>query len=288
MTQKFGREYRVTIDPQDGGPPIIIALPFTIRFSLNRDIFSALNMMSIDIYNLSEQHKSRLYQDRYIGGSPAKNIKLEAGYSTLYTVYDGIIFRASSARERSDIITKIECLAGNIDIQQSQVFTTLQSGQTLGDVLKYLMQQFPTLQPGAVGNFTDKFNRPVVLNGSTWNLLKQYSAGNVYIDNGKIYCLKNNEVLPGSTIINDATGILETPRRDLGYLSVSTLLETGIDMKTSVQIESTVQQNYNGIYSVIGIQHRGTISEAVNGDCRSIFKLLHPNQFGSLTTVNPL
>ena len=288
MTQKFGRQYRVTIDPQDGGQPIIITMPFTLRFSLTRDIFSALNSMTLDIYNLSEQNQSRLYQDRYIGGAPAKNIKLEAGYSTLYTIYDGVIFRASSARERSDIVTHIECLAGNIDIQQSQVFTTLQSGQTVGDILKYLMQQFPTLKPGAVGGFTDKLNRPVVLNGSTWNLLKQYSAGNVYIDNGKVYCLKKNEVLPGSTIINDQTGILETPRRDLGFLSVSTLLETGIGMQTSVQIESTVQQNYNGIYSVIGIQHRGIISEAVNGDCRSIFKLLHPNQFGPVSQVAPL
>ncbi len=244
--------------------------------------------MEIDIFNLGQLKQSRLYQDRYVGGLPAKTIKLEAGYSTLYTIYDGIIFRASSARERSDIVTRIECLAGNIDIQESQVFTTLQSGQTLGGILKYLAQQFPNLTPYAIGNFTQNMSRPVVLNGSTWNLLKQYSNGNVFIDNQKIYILQDNEVVPGNTVINDATGILETPRRDLGYLSVSTLLETGIDMKTTVQIASTVQSNYNGVYSVVGIQHRGIISEAVNGDCRSVFKLLHPNQFGPLTTVKPL
>jgi hypothetical protein len=288
MTIKFGRDYRVTLDPADGEPPIIVTMPFTIRFNMQREIFSALNHLSLDIYNLSEAHRNRIFQDRYVGGPPPKKITLEAGYSTLYRIYEGIILRASSAREETNIVTKIECVAGRVDVATSQTFTTLQSGQTVGSVLKFLMGQFPNLQPGAIGNYPDVITRPVVLNGATWNLLKQYSNDTVYIDNGKIYCLQNNEVLPGSFTINDETGLLETPRRDQGYLQIATLLETGIDIKQQVELQSTIQPNYDGKYSVIGIQHRGVISEAVNGECRSVFKLLAVNQFGTFKTVQPL
>ncbi len=288
MTQKFGRTYRITIDPQDGGAPIIIALPFTIRFALNRDIFSALNSLSLDIYNLAPATRDRLYQDRYIGGGLPKNITFEAGYGTLYKIYDGVVFRASSAREGTNIVTRIECLAGRVDVASAQVYTTLQSGQTLGGILLFLMNQFTDLKPGAIGDFPEVFNRPVVLNGSVWELLKKYSNNNCFIDNGKIYCLKDAEVVAGDFVINDASGILETPRRDLGYLQVSTLLEAGADMKQKVKLQSSIQRNYDGDYSIIGIQHRGTISAAVSGDCRTVFKLLAPNQFGKFKTVQPL
>ncbi|MBZ5673715.1 MAG: hypothetical protein LAP61_05655 [Acidobacteriia bacterium] len=288
MNVKFGRNYRLTIDPKDGGPQIIITLPFTTAFWVQRNNNSDLNRLDIDIYNLSEEHRNRIFQDRFNNGAVVLNgdqvgprtIVFEAGYGTLYRIFEGDIFRASSARQGTDIITRIEARDGHYDVSATQVFQTSQSGQTLGDILKTLIGQFPNLKLGAVGNYSDSLSRPVVLNGNVYDLLKQYSENKVYIDSGKVYVLRDAEAIEGEiATINDATGILETPRRDDGFLSITTLLEAGINMMQQVKIESTVQKVYNGQYAVIGILHQGMISAAASGHCRSTFNLLAPNLF---------
>lgn len=292
MTQKFGRNYRLTIDPQDGQPPIIITMPFTIEFWVQRNTLADLNRLSIDIYNLSEANRSRIFQDRF-DFTRNRTLVFEAGYSTLYRIFAGRIFEASSAREGTNIVTRIECRSGQYDVAVSQTFQTLQGSSsnplTLGGVLKTLIGQFPTIKIGAVGDFPQEMLRPVVLNGNTYDLLKQYSSDQVYIDNDKVYVLQNSEVLSGNesvSIINDSTGLLETPRRDDAFLSVTTLLETGINMAQIVKLQSTIQTGYNGDYKVIGIQHQGMISAAVSGQCRSVFSLQAPNKFGPFAPVS--
>lgn len=288
MAQKFGRTYRLTIDPKDGQPPIVIALPFTIEFAVQRNNNSDLNRLDLNIYNLSEAHRNRIFQDRYNNGAVilngkqngARTIVFEAGYGTLYRIFSGDIYRAGSARSGTEIVTHIEARDGHYDVASAQVYQTLQSGQTLGSVLKALIGQFPTLTLGAVGDYSQALSRPVVLNGNVYDLMKIYSANDVFIDSGKVYVLRPAEALDGmAAVINDSTGILETPRRDDGFLSVTTLLEAGVNMMQQVSLESTVQPVYNGKYAVIGIQHQGMISAAASGRCRSTFNLLAPNLF---------
>lgn len=302
MTQKFGRNYRLTIYPLSGAPAIIITMPFTISFSIVRDTGSYVNQMEIDVYNLSEEHRNQIYQDRYVLGAPtdsngqpilnaqgdavgSHNLILEAGYSNLYRVFYGRMFEASSARQGTNIITCIKGFDSNVDVASTQTFQTLQSGQTLGDVLKFLIAQFPGLQLGAIGDFPEMRNRPTVLNGNTWDLLKQYSNANVYIDNGKVYVLHDNEVLDTISVIDDSTGLLETPRRDQGALYVTTLFEPSVQVGQQIKFQSSIQKNFNGTYKVIGIAHRGMISGAVCGRLYTVFRLLAPNQFGSFKTV---
>lgn len=302
MTEKFGRNYRLTIFPLDGGAPIIVTMPFTLNFRMQVDIGAELNRLELEVYNLSEANRQRIYQDRFVlgnyfdaAGQPVldaqgndisqHNIVLELGYGTLYQVFYGRIFRASSAREGTNIVTRIEAFEGNPDVAGTQTFTTLQSGQTLGSVVKFLIGQFPNLTLGAVGDLPQVFHRPVVLNGNTWELLKRYSNDNVYISQGKVYVMKEYEVLDVTAIMNAETGLLETPRRDEGMLILTTLMEAGIRLNQMVQLESIIQKEYNGTYKVNTIIHQGTISGAVSGNCRSIFKLLAQNQFPNFTVV---
>lgn len=288
MTEKFGRNYRLTIIPLSGAQPLLVTLPFTISFNIIRDTGSYLNQVEIDVYNLSEEHRNQIYQDRYVLGGPgSQNMILEAGYANLYRVFNGRMFEASSMREGTNIVTRIKGFDSNIDVPGTQTYQTLQSGQTLGDVLKYLVGQFPNLKLGAIGDFSTPINRPVALNGNTWNLLKQWSGNNVFIDNGKVYVLQQNEVLPGTVVINDDTGLLETPRRDQGALWITTLFEPSVQVGQQVQFQSTIQKNFNGTYKVLGIIHRGMISNAICGKLISVFRLLAPNQFGTFKVVNP-
>lgn len=289
MTRKFGRQFRLTIDPKDGGPTIVATLPFTLRFWVKRDISANLNNTSIDIFNLSRANRKRIYQDRWnlqenvINGVPVgrRSVKLEIGYDQLYTVYEGDILSASSSREGTNIVTRIEGMTGVFDVASSQVNATLAPGP-LAALFSYMVSQFPSLSLGYIGSWPAILPRDTVLNGNTWDLIRQYSNGNCFIDNGKIYILQPDEALGmGSQIpvIDSSTGILETPRREQSYLSVTTLMEASIKINQIVQINSVVEPVYNGQYKVLGIQHTGTISGAVGGDCRSVFHLLAPGLF---------
>lgn len=305
MARKFGRNYRLTIYPIDGGDPIIITLPFTISFTCNRNINASINELDIDIYNLGLANRLRIFQDINVIGAYTNipynadgqdtrffNFLLEAGYgNTLYRVFYGKMMQASSAREGTNIITRIRATSNLLDLAGTQIQLTLQAGQSVSAVLNTLIQQFPNLKLGAMGSHPDVLYSPVVLNGNVWEALKTYSDGTVYEDNGKIYILRNQEVLNKVTQINDATGLLQTPRRQLGTLQVTTLMETSIDqLGQQVDLFTAFQPEfnsiYNGNYKVNGITHQGIISGAVSGNFQSIFTLQSSLPYKGFTVVN--
>lgn len=283
MTQKFGRTFKLTIDPRDGLPAIVVTLPFTVQFTMKRDVAASLNNLTIDVYNLSEENRRRIFQDRWDLAEVSINgqlqgrrvIKFEIGYATLYKVYEGFIQAASSAREGVNIITRLEALSGEFDIAASQTFLTLKAGVTQADVLKTLVGQLPTLQLGKLGSWPAVFNRPVVLNGSTWDLIKLYSDQKAFIDNGSVYIIQDNEALKiDIPTIDVSTGLLATPRREQSGLVLTTLLEANLQIGQLVNVVSTIEPVYNGQYKVMGLQHSGIISGAVSGDARTVLFLL--------------
>ncbi len=301
MTQKFGRNYRLTIFPTDGSPPILITMPFTLKISLERSWSSKQNMLELEIYNLSENNRNLIYQDwNFLGlrneipdpetGFPldGNNIILEAGYDNLYRIFTGVIWRAESGRVGNNIITRVSAWGNNADLETTRTFQTLRGGQTLSSILQTLIGEFPQLRQGNELDYPLEFTRPVVLNGVTWDLLKQYSNANVYIDNGKIYILRDNEALNLTTVIDDSTGILETPRRSPGGVLVKTIFEPSVNVGQLVDIQSNIQSNYNGVYSVRGISHQGMISGASCGKMETVFELQAPNPFNGFTQVNQL
>jgi len=264
MADKLGRSYRVTIDPADGQDPIVIGLPLTCQIWMRRSQMASLNYLTIDIHNLSPRVRDRIFQDRFEYRD--RTITLEGGYDSLSLMFKGYIFEAGSSREGTEIVTRIEARDGNFDVMQTRTFQTISKGKTLKDVFEFLIGQFPNLEKGAIGNYDEVLQRPVTLNGNTYDLLKEYSDGQVFIDKNRVFVLKDNEVITGDIpLLNVDTGLLETPRRDDGFLSISTLFEPRITIKQSVELQSLVQPIYNGEYQVVGIQHQGTISEAVAG-----------------------
>lgn len=287
MTQKFSRNYSLTIDPKDGDPAIVITLPFTCRFWVNRNTFAALNTLSVDIYNLSFANRKRIFQDRnnlqenIVNGENVgrRSLSFSIGYGNLlYQVFSGDILQASSAREGVDIVTRIEAFGTVFDIASAQSNKTLAAGGTLGDLFKSLIGDFPNLQYGCVGDWPQIIPRATVLNGNTWALIQQYSGGKCFIDNGKVYIMQDNEALASQDIpsIDESSGILETPRRESAFLTITTLLEASVRINQLINIASKVEPAYNGQYKVVGILHSGTISTAASGECRSTFSLNAP------------
>lgn len=289
---KFGRNFRVTIEFNDatGKPdptitPIVITMPFTMQFTVNRKIYASLNTCQVDLYDLGPRIRELIFQEPMITRN--KTLTLEAGYDELITIFKGTIRQASSAREGTNIITSIDCVTGQWQVTQSTVYQTLNKGQTLGDVFRFLSGQLPQLSIGAIGKFDDKLLRPVVLNGNVWEIFKRYTGNNVTIDNNQIFVLKPNEVVPGAiSVISLDSGILETPRRSGGYINLSTLFEPRVQIMQEVQLVSTVQPIYNGTYKIVGIQHSGVVSAAVNGDFRTMLDLFVGAQTFETVLIN--
>lgn len=285
MIQKFGRRFRLTIDPADGNPPIIITMPFTIQFWIERSNMASLNKFSVNIANLSLENRRRIFQDRFnyqeniVNGQNLgwRTVLLEAGYSQLYTIFSGNIFEAGSSRSGTEIITRIEGRTGVYDTASTFINETFQAGQTVGQLLRYLAGKFPTISIGAIGNYPTVFNKPVALNGLVWELIQTYSEGRAFIDNDKLLIVHEYEIPDIETYeINDSTGILETPRRGEANIVVTTLFEPGITLEQPVVLNSSIEPVYNGNYKVIGIDHAGIISGAVSGELRTMLTLLQP------------
>lgn len=276
---KFQRSFRIEIDLGDGSDTIIITPPMTVKFTVSRRYQSSLNTLQLSIYNLGKEFRRRIFKDFFDARNRnKKNIRFFAGYKELSLMFEGSIWEAYSQRDGTDIITNIYAKSGAWDIQQTQTYQTLEKGLSVKEILEYLIGEFIDLKKGAVGDNGEIVQRPVVLNGSTYELLKKYSDNKVMIDNGRIYVLQDNEVIEGNlNVISKDTGLLETPRRTEGIIQVLTLFEPRLLLNQKCSLVSEIEPIYNGEYKVIGLVHQGVISEAVNGACTTIADLLIPD-----------
>lgn len=301
---KFGRFYRLTIkDPADtiitdlrsgaqttantAPTETIIEFPITAAFSIKRDTGASLSDMNIQLYNLNRDTRAKIYQDRFSyfsqgqGKTSYRAIKLEAGYGdNLYTVFQGNMYEAGSVRRGTDIITHINARDGGYDTQLTQTFTTLKKGITKKELLIALAADFPYLQVGAVNDDGIRFDRPVSVSGNTYQSLINYFGNEIFIDLEKIYALKDFEVVEGQEFTVDAsTGLLETPNRMDSGLSLTTLFEPAVTMASKVNLVSSVQPEYNGVYRVNAIKHDCVMSGAIGGECRTTLGLLLDGNF---------
>lgn len=293
---KFQRNYRLTVQSNGDDPvDVVIEYPMTLDFTIQRGCMASLNSASLIIYNLSESTRKQIFQDRFgyydgVSGKLAyRRVTLEAGYGDdLAIVFQGNLFQAGSVRRGSDILTVIDARDGGFDTTTVKTFQTYAGGTTVKDLIESLIGGFPNLSLGAIGDYQDTFKRPVAIDGNNWDAIQLYTNNTAYIDLEKVYSLNNNEVVDGVIQqINADTGLLETPRRDDAYLTVTTLFEPGIAMGQWIELASVVMPIYNGKYKVIGVNHRGTISGSVNGQCQSVFGLLLDGQlFGKFKTVS--
>jgi hypothetical protein len=292
---KFGRRFRLTVDTNDGQSSIVIQNPLTIKFTLSRSTLASLNTAELDIYNLGDQTRKRIYRDRFNSflvqnGVRPQKITLEAGYSQLYQVFKGTVFEANSARQGVDIVTHISSKDGYQDITNTASFKTLAAGTSYDAMLKNLQGDFKSdITPGNTSPLYQQmtFKRPVSLNGNTWDLIRSYTNGQAFVDLEKIHTIQNKEVIvSGLPIIDASTGLINTPRRSDSTLIVTTLFEPRVLMGAEVQLISVIQKEYNGPYKVIGVQHQGTISDGVCENLYSTFTLLSPKVFGQFTQVN--
>lgn len=272
----------------DGEPAIIIEPPFTISFTINRQMSAQMNTMELSIYNLGKENRRRIFKSRFI--SQYQTVTLEAGYgSQLSLLFLGDIYEAGTIRQGSNLITTVSSRSGWYDVTTSNSYHSIKAGASQKDILKAIISDFPNLSKNPlIGNVsTTPSTRGITINDQTHNALQTLMLPLVVTyDNGRVLALQKNDVLPAVLPqIDISTGLLEVPKFESPYLSVTTLFEPRINMCQYISVVSTIEPAYNGYYKVVGIQHQGTISEAESGEMRSTFQLVANNVLFSYNRV---
>lgn len=260
---------------------IEIGLPFTMDFDIDRNVMAGANTSRIVLYNLNEDSRKKIFKDQY-STNIYKGITIRAGYgmedtpNLLPIVFKGNVKLAYSTRRGTEYTTEVQAYDGGFAFANADTNFSFNSGAKMNDTLDSIINTLPFVNKGAIGDFNFTIGRGNSYSGSTIETLQQLTNGNFFIDNEKAYCLKPNEYIGGEVLkITAETGLLETPLREETYIKIRTLFEPRIRVGQLVDLESSSNSEYNGLYKVLGFHHKGTISSAVGGDCSTEMTLYY-------------
>lgn len=270
MSVKWGRNYQLNVQRRDGSIQII-NYPLTLEFNIVRKPYSSTNTATFRVKNLNPDTRAAIYRDRFDFGD-TRSLTLAAGYgqSPYPVIFQGTMYFASSWRDSGgvDFITEMQA---NDMFSMVTAFsnTTLQGNQSKQSVVNNLITNItngnPLLAPGYIAPTSGSYPRGRTLFGPTWPLLQQETGQNTFIDNGFIHHLGPNDYFVGGIpIIDSSTGLLSTPKKTETYLTIDILFEPNIQIGQQVQLNSSYTPA-NGTYKVMGLEHHGVISGAVNG-----------------------
>lgn len=263
---KFGRKYTLAIEVA-GGQRTEITLPLTIDFDVRRNSMSSANTANFRIYNLGERTRNLIYFDRY-NISEFRAIQLRAGYDKFTPlIFNGTVRQAYSYREGVNMVTDVECYDGGFQMVNGFTSQTVGAGTSATELVRSLAASLPGLSASPiVGAFNTINKRGEVLFGNTWQIIGQKTGGLANIDNGQVKALQNNEAITGEiTEISSSTGLLGSPKRSDALIEFDMIFEPRLTIGQVLELKSSTNRIFNGRYKVMGVQHRGTISDAVAG-----------------------
>ncbi len=292
--------------------------PLTLELDIHRGLWQSVSDGVFRIYNLAESTRSAIYQD-FLEQSQLRQITLKAGYlswtqntnvmgptlplsnnalassplatqyQSLPTIFSGNIVKAYSIREGPNWVTNIEAWDGGFGVTQGNVSLTVPANATIG----YIIQQLQAAMPSVLIGYVDKsfFDvsysqaRGRSLTGSPWQILSDiagYLYADLFIDLGYVYLVKKGQSIPnlngGLQTIDSQSGLLDTPMKQGTICSFEMMFEPRLKVGQAVNLQSLETVN-NGVYTVGGISHVGTISNAVGGDLRTRVECFYSPQY---------
>ena len=276
---KFQRSYRIVVQTETG-QTLTITNPLTLDFQIALSNLASLGTGTFKIKNLAQKTRNLIYKDPFT--IAFQSLEFYAGYGgNLTRVFTGTVQDASSYRAEgsTDFITQIECNMGAIGTVNNYVADTLSHPTNQVNVINALFRAMAPLQVGYISpRFTRLYSvRPVTLFGDPWKLLKRETGNQCFINNNRIYCMAEGEAIPGSAIvITSASGLLGSPKRYKSTLEAEMVFEPNVQPGTSVEIQSADNSFLNGLYTVTGVEHYGTISDAVGGRLKTKISCVLP------------
>ena len=287
MAIKFGRLYQMMI--QGVTATHMAALPLTLKFMVNRTLYSGSNEGNFTLLGLSQSARNDIYVDWFLNPLLFQ-CTLNAGYQSvgpqLSQVFTGNIDVAYTERQGAEQVTHIHALDGGFGAAVGTIPNSLviKKGTSFENGIQQIFAAgFPSssVRPGKVLVATapqPPFGSDYTPKGNTMQVLDSLKprGGKVFIDNGVVNMLGPDDTLPstGNTlIVNSGTGLLNTPRRYGNMVQATMIFEPTANIGDDVQLASTLNPNVDGPYQVIGVRHEGTISEVESGDAVTVLSL---------------
>lgn len=268
------------------GDVYTIQSPLTLELGIERGIWQSISNGVFRIYNLKESTRSDLYHDWY-DFSLFSPIVLRAGYASWNTVvgltsqsfpiiFQGTIRQAYSQREGSNWVTTIMAWDGGQGVTSGDYTGALDMSTSLATQINSLIAAMPGVMVGYVDpSLTITQDRATSFVGSPWQMLQSIADAayaDLFIDLQKVYIVAKGSAIPGISgglgTISPAQGLLETPMKQRSIVSFPIIFEPRVLVGQSLVLQSIETVN-NGSYTVGGISHHGTISDAVGGDLRT-------------------
>ncbi len=264
---------------------LYVALPFTMEFDISRNTLSSMNEATIRVYNLSEKNRS-LIRKNSVDFYDKRTVTLRAGYGkNPPVVFTGNITKAFSVREGTNFITQIEAFDGGFAFVNGNTNRQFPAVVTQKYVVEQMISDLPGVTLGVVGeSYTNTLgSRGNSYSGNTKDILTEVTNGQFFVDNNVANVLSNSEYLQGHLpLIDSESGLLGTPRRELTQIAFEMIFEPQVITGQGIELRSSTDKNFNGLYKVVAIKHRGMISETVCGDAITALTLDNNNGFLSL------
>lgn len=292
---KFNRNYKLFLDDINL-LPVDITMPFTLEFDVLRNTNSSANVAHLRIMNLNTNTRRRLLKNPNIAQN--RKMQLVAGYGNVMNVIlYSQIKQCFSHREGVNFVTEIQSFDGgwayNNAIIDEKEFV-FPAGTTHKQVITAMINSLSSYDVafGHVGDFPTVLKKRTPFTGGTINNLKELTNQNFFIDNGIAYALGVGEtLLTQNTIseINAQTGLIGTPIREERFLRCEVVFEPRFKMKQKIKLtSSTLTEEFNGIYEIVEIHHKGTISATEAGTATTQVGLLgaEPKTVQALAITN--
>lgn len=316
---KLGRSYSLTIGPTFqidtsgaiDAPPILvdptilvipmvgttIPIPLSLEFDIERQNLTNAGHFVLKIYGLGENNRNFIRKD-YSQTYLYKRCQLKAGYGpVLSTIAQGNINRAFSFRGDSGWVTQIEGFDGGFDYLNSDTNLSFGAGTPVPTIIAALTQKLSFIRQGIIGPIAasslplDKGEAHV---GSTLDLLDDVTSGSAFVDLETLHILADSECLEGPLpVIDSKSGLLGTPIWQDAFLTIEMIFEPRVIVGQMIVLNSLsgfvptnttqVNRTVNGQWKVVGIKHRGMISDTVAGDALTSLSLSQGT--GILTVV---
>ena len=289
-SSKFIKDYKLDVETNDGRIATIVP-DLTMEFDVSKNTGSQPNSATITIYNLGETLRSSIFKDIVDMESVSnfRSIKLSAGYKypkIMSEIFNGSVKKAYSTRERTEFKTVIEAWEQYITPSGGPVSYAPKAGATPREILAILSAQFPNVKSTILGGMLDKVKstRGQVLFGDAYEIIKELTNNRVYLDDGNLCVLLDQEVVAAPLEYVDAsTGLLGTPRRGDGVVEIDMIFEPRLKVGQQLSVISGTEKRFAGTYKVMGFTHRGMISSSMDAPCITTVVLWAAGKF---TTVH--
>lgn len=250
---------------------VTIEYPVTCQLEMDLGaLASSGNRAAFQFYNLPEEVRTKLWLDLWEMGKKTIIVKFYAGYqNTMPLVFQGSLQECTSQKpsEAVDWITQMWGYVSTILDGYTFLNQTAAKGTKIEDILATILKEVPDVKLGYISPTIQPLPRNKTFIGQTLDLLgREYGGYEFVIDKGELSILAGDEVLPGDVlVITDESGLLGSPRRSNLFVEVDMLFEPGLKIDQAVELLSDSMKQYNSLYKVIRLQHKGTISPVTCG-----------------------